>query len=158
MAEIPQIMRDVPPEKFRELIDAVLGGPLQFSSLSIKNEIIDEPTDDDRMHPHTELPDGKIITNRSRSALRLNTDWHARTELSFEDKDHVRLMYVLATVNGRFKSRGVSVTGKERWSELVSSGNANKGIEITGSSVVKKVKMYGFKMAVLKAIEWFTED
>ena len=95
MQDIPQILIDVPPEKFRELLELLLGGPLQHQSSSIGHEVIDSPTDEHKAQPHVTLAGGKIMLRNERSELLFRTAWHSSRQLRRDDDlDMTRIMYM----------------------------------------------------------------
>ena len=72
--KIPQILRDIPPEKFRELIETLLGGPLQHQTSGSRREVVANPTEDQLRLPHAELMGNKIMLFHGREKLVFETD------------------------------------------------------------------------------------
>ena len=157
MAAIPQILKDIPPEKFRELIEELLGGPLQHQSSSIGCEVIDDPSDEQRKQPHIELSHGRIMIPHHRAELHFRTGWHDASELRGDDDANVRLMYMGTATDSRFLSQGEEKTCKDRWTELLETAEPADAVSPAWPEVKEAIKIgwriYGFG----KLIEWIRE-
>lgn len=115
--EIPQVLREIPPEKFRELIETLLGAPLQHQSSGSRREVVENPTEEQLRLPHDNLMGGKIML-RHRRELLFETDW---LPLGSEFALSVaRVTYLGAMSGSRFKmGDGTEVECSDRWAEIV---------------------------------------
>ena len=159
MQDIPQVLVDIPPEKFRELIEALLGGPLQEQSSSIRREVIDSPTDEHKAQPHIELADGKIMLFRHCAELQFRTAWHPTDELRrHHDLSMVRMMYMGAATDSRFLHEGSEVKCMDKWSELRSSTQCKGTTAPTWTAPRNWVKLGWKIIAIRKLIELFMDE
>ena len=115
---IPQILRDIPPERFRELVEAILGAPLKRVSSGSRYEVIEKPTDEQRRQENVELAGGKIMLLHRRERLHFETDWTPRGEVSKFALSDAQMAYLGAVADSRFLSSGKEVLSADRWKEL----------------------------------------
>ncbi len=160
--EIPQILREVPPEKFRELIEALLGLPMAGSSSGGRNEILDNPTEEERNdNRNIVLGNGRVMTPRQERRLRFSTGWLGREQRSGARSNvgMVTAMYLGAASNSRFKSKGEEKLCKEEWSRMATLAEPLEVPEMDVTEEVKKGLSTGWLIyKVSELIQWFTTE
>ena len=154
MADIPQVLREIPPEKFRELIDTLLGAPLQHQSSSLRREILDDSSHEQREQPHTKLAGGRIATHRHRSEIYFRTKWQELTGLRPGLDSEVRMMYLGAATDSRYRSDGEIRQCKDAWAHLLQTGQT----ATFGEWFKKKATRIGISFGIKELIEWIWEQ
>lgn len=117
--KIPKIARNVTPEECRELLEFLLGGPVQKWSVGIGRETVDNPTADQRKQDHVPLSRGRIMLLHSRAKLNFETDWHPRGDRRLSAPDEVRAVYLGAMSDGKIMHGGSPVDCHQRWQEML---------------------------------------
>ena len=121
--KIPQILRDIPPEKFRALIEALLGGPLQHQTSGSRREVVENPTEDQLRLPHAELMGNKIMLFHRREKLVFETDWLPSDSVSDFARSIAQTTYLGAMSSSRFLLKdGTEVACADRWAEMLEPG------------------------------------
>ena len=119
---IPQILRDIPPEKFRELIETLMGAPLETQNFGSRREVIENPTDEQKQEPHNALAGDKIMTRRRREHLRFGTDWLPQEKVTGFAFSTAQITYLGAMAESRFRMKDSSeVACSDRWTEMLES-------------------------------------
>ena len=140
--EIPRILRDIPPGKFRELIETLLGGPLQHYSLGQRNEVVENPTAEQLQQDHIPLPGNRImILHRRRKAL-FETDWLPPASFSAFSDSLTPVVYLGAALGGSYLSGGTVVVCSVKWKEITErdrpvEANGDTPVEANGDTPVE---------------------
>ena len=121
--EIPQVLREIPPEKFRALIEALLGAPLHSQSAGSRHEVIENPSEEQRRQEHVQLAGNKIMLSHRREKLHFETDWISADGRSDFALSAAQIMYLGAASGSRFQSDGTEVSCADRWKEIIGSGS-----------------------------------
>lgn len=113
---IPDVLRRVPPEDFREIIEVLLGGPAKNGSLGSEVQVIDEPTEEQKQQPHTKLPKGKIALPFVKDRFKVETDWLSRDA---RDRTSHAMLYLGAAMDSKMLDDGKPVDCRERWHQAI---------------------------------------
>ena len=119
--KIPQILREIPPEKLRALIEALLGAPLHSQSAGSRHEVIENPTDEQRRQEHVGLAGNRIMLPHRREKLHFETDWTPADSVSDFALSAAQITYLGAVSESRFLSDGTEVSCTDRWKEIIGS-------------------------------------
>ena len=116
---IPQILREIPPKKFRELIETLLGGPLQQQTAGSRRRTIEDPTEEQRRT----LSDGGIMLPDQRcEKLLFETDWLPADRVSEFARSIAQVAYLGAMSDSRFqRNDGTEESCADAWEELLRS-------------------------------------
>lgn len=118
--EIPQILREIPPKKFRELIETLLGGPLKRQSSGSRKEVVENPTEEQLRLPHSRLIGDKIMIHHRQQELHFETDWLSPDDVSDFANSVAQVTYLCAMADGRFQmGDGTEEVCADRWAEIV---------------------------------------
>lgn len=126
--QIPQILREIPPKKFRELIDTLLGGPLQHQTSGSRKEVVENPTEEQLRLPNSELMGGKIMLHHRREKLLFETDWLPPGSVSKFARSVAQVTYLGAASDSWFKHGDGKISCAERWRQLT----AQDLVEVNG--------------------------
>ena len=156
--EIPQILRELPPQKFRELIETLLGGPLKRQSSGSRKEVVENPTDEQLRLPHSRLMGNKIMIHHRQQELHFETDWLLPGEVSDFANSVAQVTYLGAMADGRFQMEdGTEVPCADRWAEIVAEEEgAPASPWPEGSEAVREdeVESVYWGAAVAERVEW----
>ena len=125
--EIPRVLREIPPEKFRELIEALLGGPLQHQTSGSRREVVENPSDDQRRLPNDALTSNRILLRHCHESLLFETDWRPLDDVRESAISAVQATYVGAAMESRFMSAGTEDACAGRWAEYGGAGTGCAG-------------------------------
>ena len=150
---VPEIVRKISPEELRELLEFLLGGPLQKSEVSISHEVVDEPTEEQKGKPHAQLSGGRIMLFHSRGEVRFETAWHPRGELL--PPDELRGLYLGAVSEGRILRNGSEVQCRDRLREVLEAGKPSVVKRILEST--RAYRKVGIEAGVREAIREFCD-
>ena len=158
--KIPQILREIPPEKFRALIEALLGAPLHSQSAGSRHEVIENPTDEQRQQEHVELAGDRIMLSHRREKLHFETDWTPADSISDFALSAAQITYLGAASRSRFRSGGTEVSCAERWKEIIGSGSGEaakkpKWPQWTGEGLAVGRKAVAFVGEIVKFVRLF---
>ena len=137
---IPRILREISPEKFRELIETLLGAPLQNQSWGMSRETVENPTEEQLQLPHDRLSRG-ILLRHLRGKLLFETDWLPPGSISEFARSVAQVTYLGAMSGSRFqKADGTEVECSDEWARLMEDEEAGAptGPGSSGSGTVRE--------------------
>lgn len=119
--QIPQILRDITPAQCRELVETLMGAPLQHQTSGTRRRVVENPTEKQRQQEHTvELAGGKIALPQRREKLLFETDWLPLDGVSESARSIAQVTYLGAMSSSRFQmSNGTEVLCADKWAEMV---------------------------------------
>ena len=150
---IPRILREIPPEKLRELIETLLGAPLQHQSSGTRREVVENPTEDQFQQPHDKLMGGKIMLRHRREKILFETGWLPPGSVSEFARSVAQVTYLGAVSGSRFKRRdGTEDRCSDEWAKLLEEeeGDAPASPRPEGSGAVREDEV--------ESVYWGTVD
>ena len=106
---------------FRELIETLLGAPLQHQTSGSRRQIVENPTEEQRRQEQVvELVGNRIALPQTREKLLFETDWvpHGGGVSEFA-RSTAQMMYLGAASNSRVRDGEGEAACVDKWRELV---------------------------------------